>query len=99
MSRPRQEGGGDGRARRCGDVEEGAARGAAGGTTKSRSGDAGEIDAQREAGLFKSLLWHSEGLQLLLAVGHVRVLAAPADAVQTCLQTNVSAVNHDTSFD
>lgn len=85
---PRQEGGGDGRAGRRGDVEEGAAatRGTAGGAPEGRRRDAGEVDAQRESGLLQGLFWHGEGLQLLLPVGHVGVLAAAADAVQTRLE-------------
>lgn len=86
VSRPRQEGGRDGGARGRGDVQQGAAGGAGGLAAESRRRDAGEVDAQREAGLFQGFLRHGEGLQLLLAIGHVGVLAATADTVQTCLR-------------
>lgn len=71
MTRPRQEGGCDGRPRTRGDVEEGVAGGAGGRATEGRRSDTGEVDAQREPGLFQGFLWHREGLQLLLSVGHV----------------------------
>lgn len=51
---------------------------------------AGDVDAQGEASLLQSFLWHGEGLQLFLAVGHVRVLAAPAYAVQAGLAVGVA---------
>lgn len=86
VSRPRQEGGRDGGPCCCGDVEKGVAGGAGGGASERRGCDTGEVDAQREASLLQSFLWHGEGLQLLLSVGHVGVLAATADTVQTRLR-------------
>lgn len=50
----------------------------------------GEVDAESEPGLLQGFFRHRESLQLLLAVGHVRVLAAPADAVQTGLTVGVA---------
>lgn len=85
VPRPRQEGGRDGRPCGRGDVEEGVAGGAGGRAAEGRRRDAGEVDSQREARLLQSLLRHGEGLQLLLSVGHVGVLAATADTVQTRL--------------
>lgn len=98
MSRPRQEGGGDGRPRGGADIQQGGATatattGRAGGrAAQRRRGDAGEVDAQREAGLLQGLLRDSEGLQLLLTVGHVGVLAAATDTVQTRLAGQVVEV-------
>lgn len=85
VPRPRQEGGGDGRPCGRGDVEEGVAGGAGGRAAEGRRRDTGEVDAQRESGLLQSFLWHSEGLQLLLSISHVGVLAATADTIQTRL--------------
>lgn len=50
----------------------------------------GEVDAKSEPGLLQGFLRHGKSLQLLLPVGHVRVLAAPADAVQTGLTVGVA---------
>lgn len=86
VPRPRQEGGRDGRPRGRGDIEEGAAGGAGGRAAEGSRSDTCEVDAERESGLFQSFLRHSEGLQLLLSVGHVGVLAATADTVQTRLR-------------
>lgn len=94
MPCPGEEGGRDWRPRCRGDVEEGVAGGAGGWAAKSRGRDTGEVDAQREPGLFQSFLWHGEGLQLLLSVGHVRVLAAAADTVQTRLSTTTTVNNN-----
>ena len=86
VSRPRQEGGRDGCARCRGDVQKGVAGGAGGRATEGGRGDTGEVDAERETSLFQSFLRHGEGLQLLLPVGHVGVLAATTDTVQARLR-------------
>lgn len=86
VPRPRQKGGSDRRPRSGGDVEECAGGRAGGWAAQGGGGDAGEVDSQRESGLFQSFLWNSEGFQLLLPVGHVGVLTAAADTVQTRLQ-------------
>ena len=83
---PRQEGRRD-RGPGCrGDVDEGVARGAGRRVPQGGGGDAGEVDAERETCLLQGLLRHGKRLQLLLSVGHVGVLAAPTDAVQTRLE-------------
>lgn len=84
----RQEGRGDGGARRRGDVEEGVAADAGSRWVAEGRGrrDAGQVDPEGEPRLLQGLLRHGEGLQLLLAVGHVGVLAASADAVQARLR-------------
>lgn len=94
MTCPRQEGGCDGRPCSRGDVEEGVAGGAGGRATEGCCGDTGEVDAQREPCLFQSFLWHRKGLQLLLSVGHIGVLAAAADTVQTRLRMR-TIINDD----
>lgn len=93
MPRPRQEGGRDGRPGGRGDIEEGAAGGAGGRAAEGSRSDTGEVDAKRESGLFQSFLRHGEGLQLLLSVGHVGVLAAAADTVQTRLRKQQQGFN------
>lgn len=52
VPRPGQEGGGDGRPCSRSDIEESAARGAGGRAAEGRRSDTGEVDAERESGLF-----------------------------------------------
>jgi len=82
-----QKGCGDGGPGRRGDVEEGVRADAGGRRVAERGGrrDAGEVDAEREPRLLQGFLRHGEGLELLLAVRHVGVLASSTDAIQTCL--------------
>ena len=70
---------------------------AVGGWAAQGSGgsDAGEVDAEREARLLQGLLRHGKRLQLLLSVGHVGVLAAPADTVQTRLGGRGRGESHE----
>ena len=83
-----QEGRGHRGSRRRGHVEEGVRSDAGGRRVAERRGrrDAGEVDAEREPRLFQCFLRHGEGLELLLTVGHVGVLAASADTIQACLR-------------
>lgn len=82
-----QKGRGHGSPRRRGDVEEGVGADAGGRRVAESRGrrDAGQVDAEGEPRLLQGLLGHGEGLQFLLAVGHIGVLAAPADTVQARL--------------
>lgn len=83
-----QEGGGYGGPRRRGDVEEGVSADAGGRRVAECRGrsDAGEVDAEREPRLLQGFLWHGEGLELLLPVGHVGVLATSTDTIQARLR-------------
>lgn len=87
-----QVGRGDRGPRRRGDVEESVCSDAGGGRVAESGGggDAGEVDAEREPRLLQGFLGHGESLQLLLAVGHVGVLAASADTIQTRLAKNTT---------
>lgn len=78
----------------CGDVEEGVCTDAGGRRVAECCcrRDAGEVDAEREPCLFQGFLGNCEGLQLLLTVGHVRVLAASADTIQASL-TNTQRIS------
>lgn len=77
------------RGSRCrSDIEEGVRTDAGGRRVAESSGcrDAGEVDAEREPCLLQGFLRHGKGLQLLLTVGHVGVLATSADTIQACLR-------------
>lgn len=80
--------------------EERSHRGACGQTENSRSirasvsdRNTGEVDSESESGLLQGFFGHGKSLQLLLPIGHVRVLAAPADAVQTGLTVGVAGAS------
>lgn len=73
---------------RRGDVQEGVGADAGGRRVTERRGccDAGKVDAKREPRLLQGFFRHGERLQLLLTVGHVRVLTTTTDTVQACLK-------------
>lgn len=83
-----QEGGGHGGSCCCGDVEKGVCSDTGGCRVaeRRRRCDAGEVDAEREPRLLQGFLWHGEGLEFLLTVGHVGVLATATDTIQARLR-------------